>query len=267
MKNNRYKILVLSDLKDSTNSILKSSVSLAKMINGDVAFFHVKKATDVVENDSQLSAIRIINKLHTKTRSQIQYLIDAISKDYDIKISNNHAFGNVKNEITDYLQVNKPDIVVIGKRKSHPFNFTGDNITDFIIKTHNGAIMIASDENTFEPNKVFSLGLLNNIEKSINIEFAESLISHSTKPLKSFKIGKQPNVLNESEKSIENKTVEYVFEQTDNAINNLFKYLSKNNVDLLCLNRENEKNYMNTTKIDINQIINKMNISLLIARN
>ena len=73
MKNNRYKILVLSDLKDSTNSILKSSVSLAKMINGDVAFFHVKKATDVVENDSQLSAIRTINKLHTKTRSQIHF--------------------------------------------------------------------------------------------------------------------------------------------------------------------------------------------------
>ncbi len=82
MKNNRYKILVLSDLKNSTNSTLKSSVSLAKMINGDVDFFHVKKATDIVEYESQLSAIRTINKLHTTTSTEIQHLIDTISKDY-----------------------------------------------------------------------------------------------------------------------------------------------------------------------------------------
>ncbi len=269
MKNNRYKILVLSDLKNSTNSTLKSSVSLAKMINGDVDFFHVKKATDIVEYESQLSAIRTINKLHTTTNTKIQHLIDTISKDYDIKISHNHAFGNVKNEISEYIQVNKPDIVVIGKRKSNPFNFTGDNITDFVMKNHDGAIMIASDENTFEPNTTFSLGVLNDIEKSFNIEFADSLLSHSQKPLKSFKIGKQSKASSEKEKSIETKTVEFVFEQTDNAINNLFNYLSKNNINLLCLNREskNGKIEMDAMKIDINEIINKMNISLLIAGN
>ena len=269
MKNNRYKILVLSDLKNSTNSTLKSSICLAKMINGDVDFFHVKKAEDIVKNDSQLSAIRTINKLHTTTSTEIQHLINTISKNYDIKISHNHAFGNVKSEISEYIQVNKPDIVVIGKRKSNPFNFTGDNITDFVIKNHDGAIMIASDENTFEPNKNFSIGVLNDIEKSFNIEFADSLISHSQKPLKSFKIGKQSKALNEIEKSVERKTIEFVFEQTDNAINNLFNYLSKNNIGLLCLNREskNGKIDMEVMKIDINKIISKTNISLLIAGN
>jgi len=269
MKNNRYKILVLSDLKNSTNSTLRSGVSLAKMIDGDVDFFHVKKATEIVEGDSQLSAIRTINKLHITMSTKIQHLIDTVSKDYDIKISHTHAFGNVKSEISEYIQVNKPDIVVIGKRKSNPFNFIGDNITDFVMKNHDGAIMIASDENTFEPNKDFSLGVLNDIEKSFNIEFADSLISHSQKPLKLFKIGKQSKALSEKEKSIEKKTVEYVFEQSDNAINNLFNYLSKNSIDLLCLNREskNGKIDKDVIKIDINEIIYKMNISLLIAGN
>jgi len=269
MKNNRYKILLLSDLKNSTNSTLKSSVCLAKMINGDVDFFHVKRATEVVESDSQLSAIRTINKLHTTTSTEIQHLIDTISKDYDIKISHNHAFGNVKSEISEYIQANKPDIVVIGKRKSNPFNFTGDNITDFVMKNHDGAIMIASNKNTFEPNRNFSLGVLNDIEKSFNIEFADSLISHSQKPLKSFKIGKQSKALNVKEKSIEKETVEYVFEQSDSAIKNLFNYLSKNNIDLLCLNREskNGKIDVDVMKIAINEIISKMNVSLLIAGN
>jgi len=269
MKNKRYKILVLSDMKNSTNSTLKSGINLAKMINGDVHFFHVKRATDIVENDSQLSAIRTINKLHTTTSTEIQRLIETVSKNYDIKLSHNHAFGNVKSEIGEYIQVNKPDIVVIGKRKSNPFKFTGDNITDFVLKNHDGAIMIASDENTFEPNKLFSLGVLNDIEKSFNIAFADSLISHSQKPLKSFKIGKQSMALNETEKSIEKKTVDYVFEHNDNSVNTLFNYLAKNNINLLCLNREskNGKIDRDTMKIDIYEIISKMNISLLIAGN
>ena len=96
MKNNRYKILVLSDLKNTTKSTLKSSASLAKMINGEVSFFHVKKATEIVEGDSQLSAIRTINKLHTTTRSEIKNLVESVAKDYDVKINHHHAFGNVE---------------------------------------------------------------------------------------------------------------------------------------------------------------------------
>ena len=67
---------MLSVLKNSTNSTLKSSVSLAKMINGDVDFSHVKKATDIVENESQLSAIPFINKLHTTTNTERQHILN-----------------------------------------------------------------------------------------------------------------------------------------------------------------------------------------------
>ena len=113
----------------------------------------------------------------------------------------------------------------------------------------------------------FSLGVLNDVDKSFNMEFADILIDHSQKPLKSFKIVKQPKVLHTDENSAEKKTVEYVFEQNDNAISNLFNYVSKNNVNLLCLNREskNKKNDTDFVKIDINKVINKMNIPLLIA--
>ena len=61
----------------------------------------------------------------------------------------------LKSEISDYIKAHKPDIVVIGKRKSGPFNFAGDNITDLVMKSHDGAIMIASDENAFELNDLF----------------------------------------------------------------------------------------------------------------
>ena len=75
MKNNKYKILVLSDLKKSTSATLKTAVSLAKMIDGEIEFFHVKKPIDIVEKENQLSAIRTINENHTLIRKKIEKLL------------------------------------------------------------------------------------------------------------------------------------------------------------------------------------------------
>ena len=39
MENNKYKILVLSDLKDTASTTLKSTIGLAKMIDADIHCF------------------------------------------------------------------------------------------------------------------------------------------------------------------------------------------------------------------------------------
>ncbi len=72
MKKNKYKILVLADMKKSTSTVLKSAVSLAKMINGDIQMFYVRKPTDIVAKENQLSAMRTINKEYQKTEKKIQ---------------------------------------------------------------------------------------------------------------------------------------------------------------------------------------------------
>jgi len=72
---NNYKILVLSDLKSTSNTTLKSTISLAKMIGGDIEFFHAKKPTDVVKNENQLSAMRAINANYNETDKKIRDLV------------------------------------------------------------------------------------------------------------------------------------------------------------------------------------------------
>ena len=67
MKN---KILVLSDIDSSTKGILTNAVNLAKIIAGEVTLFCVKKATDIIENESQLSAMRTINEKFLKTDNE-----------------------------------------------------------------------------------------------------------------------------------------------------------------------------------------------------
>ncbi|GAA3593783.1 universal stress protein [Flavivirga amylovorans] len=265
----KYKILVLSDLKKSTNATLKSTVSLAKMINGDIEFFHVKKPSDIVEKESQLSAMRTINKEHFAIEKEIQTLITSISKDYGVNINYSFTYGNVKDEMRKYIKLNKPDIIVLGKRKPKPLNFISYGITNFILKEHNGVIMLADNDNILEPNNDISLGVLNGVEESFNLEFIEDLMNHSQKPLKSFKIVKgDSNTNSKADTDISKKMVEYVFETSDNIIDNLSNYVSKNNINLLCVNREKKNTVKNenTSASDIKTFMGKLNVSFLVTR-
>jgi len=265
MKNNKYKILVLSDLKNDANSILKNTISLAKMIHADIKLFHVKKPTDIVERESQLSAVRVINKEQVVTNKKIENLLGPIYKNYGININSNFAFGNIKHEIEKYVIAYQPDIIVLGKRKAKAIKFIGDNVTDFVLKIHKGAVMIVSNESDLEPEKELGLGFLNGKQQSFNMKFTEDLIGQTTRPLKSFSIVEKSNITSEKMISTSNKTIDYVFEKNENTIKNLSNYLIKNNVNLLCIERENSHDKSSNMTSEIKDIIDKVNVSLFLT--
>ena len=258
MKDNKYEILILSDLKKPTDVALKSAVSLAKMINANISLFYVKKPTDVVERESQLSAYRTINEQHSLTKKKIENVIDSISKSYDINIDYSYKFGNIKKEIGEHINKHNPDIIVLGKRNNNIINFIGDSITDFVLKTHKGIIMIAGNENNLEPNQKLSLGFLND-NSEMETEFEKSILANSQKPLKTFRFVKKNDTPRKSETIIGVNTIDYVFDRNDNAINNLSNYLSKNNINLLYLNNGN------LLRAELKEFINKLNVSLLLS--
>ena len=266
MKKKQYKIVVLSDLTKSSAAILKNAVSVAKIINGRIEIFSVKKPTDIVKMDNQLSAMRTINSEHKAINKKMRNLATSISQEYDVGITYSFAFGNVKSEIEEYLAEQKPDVVVLGKRKSKTFNLMGDGITDFILNRYNGTIMIAPHNNKLEPNKEVTLGMLNNPKPSSNLEFAEDLMQHAQKPLKSFKIIKSTVSSQKQPLPEGRKTIEYVFEYSDNIIKNFSTYLSKNNINLLCMNRINKQSRAtrHLTASDVKEVMGKLNVSLLI---
>jgi len=265
MKQKTYKILVLSDLKNSVNSALNNSVSLAKMINADVDFFHVKKATEIVETDNQLSAKRTINRVHFDIDKKIEKLVKPFITNHDLKINTIFSFGNVKDEILKRIEKSQPDIIVLGQRKGNAFKILGDNMANFILKNYNGTILIASEKNGLEPQKELALGVLNSVEESFNISFANELMSHTKKPLKAFKIVEK--TANQGENLGNREIIEYVFEKNDNTVNNLSNYLKKNKINLFCLNREdtiaNGKSKAMTSQFK--DVINKLDVSLLLS--
>ena len=144
-------------------------------MDADINFLYIKKPSDVVQKDNQLSAMRTINQEYFSIDKKIKDLIAPISKDYSVHINHTFIIGNLKNEIEQYIDENKPDIIVLGKRKSKMINIIGDNITQFILKKYKGIIVISDETNPLEPNSEVSLGLFNKIES--NNVFLESVFN------------------------------------------------------------------------------------------
>ena len=256
MKNNKYKILVLSDLKEGTNIAIKNAVSLSKIISADIELFYVRKPTDIVERESQLSAMRTINQEYLVIERNIKKILEPISKSY--------AFGNVKSEIKDYIEASQPDIIVLGQRVSNPFQLRGTSITSFLLKEYEGIIVISSNNNSLIPNEKVALGVLNGSKKMLDTEFFKELIPHSKTPLKSFKIINSQKENGKTPRLNKKEMVEFVFEKNINSITTLSKYLVKNKINLLCVNRV--KNTQNSIESPLKEVVNKLNISLLISR-
>lgn len=267
MKSKTYKILALSNLNDSTETILKSTISLAKIINGEIHLFYVKQPTELIQMENQLSAKRTINREQIVTDKKIQNIVQPFIDQYEVKIGYSFAFGNIKEEIENVINEYKPDIVVLGKRKPKSMALFGDSIIQFVLKKHNGYIMITADENPIEPNKHISLGFLNGLEEAFNLEFANDLLEHIQKPMKAFKLVKNTKVDNQEKLPRNEKIVEYVFEHRDGALQNVSNYLSKSKVNLLCVDRTQEQSKGKTNHVitDVKEAINEFNVSVLLS--
>ncbi|WP_439153145.1 universal stress protein [Winogradskyella sp.] len=262
MINKAYRILVLSDLKSASKSLLNSSVEIAKIINGEIEVFHVKKPTEIVESESQLSAVRTISEQSVKTHKKLKLLTESLSQKHNIKVKYKYAFGNVKQEIKHHIKTTNPDIIVVGKRKQNLLSFVGDDITDFVLQNFNGSVLIAANENAIEYDKDLSLGIFQSIENSSNKELTESFINYSKQPIKTFKISDTSTSEISSQLLGDKKSIEYVFDSNPNAIQTISDYTSKHKINLLCLDRNNE--FLKKSKYT-KDLINRVNVSLLVT--
>ncbi|MEP2056764.1 MAG: universal stress protein [Maribacter litoralis] len=264
----KYKIVVFSNLKESLGNTLKSTFNLAKMLHGEIAIFHVKKTTDVVTKDSHLSAIRSLNSEYIGMDNEINSIVTTYSNDFGVPLTYSCAIGNLKNEIASYIEKEKPDFIVLEKKKSKLFNILGDNLIAFVLKKHSGPIFLTDEQNVLDIENDLSLGVLSNAEETSIAELTEDLLHYSKKPLKSFKILMDPNTVLKSTSPKTRKEVEFVFESNDNSIKNLSNYVAINKINLLCINRtSNKKDKTNkslSSPTNINAIINNVHVPLIL---
>ena len=167
MKNNKYKILVLSDLKDKSNQVLSYAAKLSNEIDASLEFFYAKSAAEISQIENPFLVISTIRDTCNKIDREVKHLVTPISKENNTKIKTTFAFGNVKNEIKNFIKTSQPDMIILGERKQRRFNFLGDNITQLVHKNFEGVVFVATEKNVLDSKgnvSLDNLGLKNNIE-------------------------------------------------------------------------------------------------------
>ncbi|GLR19408.1 universal stress protein [Portibacter lacus] len=265
MKNKKYKIAVFTDLKKSASETIKSTLKLAKIINGDIEVFNVKSLVEIIKRDNQLTAVRSLKDQHILTRQKLIKLIEPINEESNIDVKFSFAFGNVKKELASFIDQNQPDIIVLGKRRPKLINFIGDSITDFVLQKHPGLIMIADQKNTLKDSNELTLGLLNSRKESFSSELVENLMEKTEMPLRSFKVLQHEEDLRESNPLNTKKAIEYVFEQNDQAVNSISNYLSRSKVNLLFVKRNDAEKNKSNDNSRVKKLIAKSDVSILFA--
>jgi len=258
--NHKYRISVLLDLSKSAELVLKNTVQLAKKINGSIEVFHVKPA-DIIKGDSQLSAIRTLHQDDRITRAKLEEIINSIGKEENLRIDYKLEYGNVKNRVRDYLVAKKPDILVLGKRKSK-IGILGESITDFVINHANTNILILGDDDKLHSFQDISVGIFGNDLKDSDLAILQDLKRDSQKPVRLFNI-KEAETTDEPKTYPWQETISYVFAKGTNALDGLTSYVGKTDTELLCIPKSKKRGFAFKTSTEI-EVLRKTKVPLLI---
>ena len=250
----KYRISVLLDMSKSSAFVLTSALELAKQIGGSLEVFHVNpnyslnggNGTKIEDYDS--------------SQAQIKELIINMGKQEQLSISYKLERGNVKHRVRDYLAMYKPDILVLGRRRPR-FGFFFESITDFVInQTRSTNVLILGEDDKFHTFKDISLGFFGDELKESDLEVIMDLTRNSEQPVRHFNISKDS-----PEKHVFplHNSVSYQFPKGVNALDGLVSYVSRTNIQLLCVPKKAGQRVMLTSN-PIKAVIRKTKIPLLI---
>tara|TARA_R110000868_G_scaffold343120_6_gene604198 strand:+ start:1006 stop:1857 length:852 start_codon:yes stop_codon:yes gene_type:complete len=265
MERNKHKIALFTVLQGDISGVLKSAASLAQMINGEIEVLNVTKPTAVIGKDNQLSAMRSLNREYILTEKRMKDILSPIIDNYGVPVKYSSTFGNVKNEIDRYLRENNPDIIVLGRHKSKHFNTAENRIINFVLSVFKGTVLIVPHDKGLEPGMKLGIGALNCSEAVFNSSFTEELFLHAKSVLKSFNIVESSNVLPQTGSSLGRKTINYVFDNNENTVNNLPVYLSISNIDLLFLDGGKKEKEDISRLLTLYDMVRKSDINLLVT--
>ncbi|MBD3661712.1 MAG: hypothetical protein HUJ11_05995 [Arenibacter algicola] len=265
MKKNKHKIAIFTDLQGDISSLIKSAVSLAQVIKGEIEILKVTKPSAVIGKENQLSAMRSLNREYILTDKKMKDILSPIIDNYGIPVNYSSTFGNIRNEIDRYLRENNPDIIVLGRHKSKHFNTAENRIINFVLGVFKGTVLIVSHDKGLEPGMKISIGSLNCSEAVFNSSFIDELFLHANSTLKAFNIVESSDVLPQKGSSIGRKTINYVFDHNENTVNNLPVYLSISNIDLLLLDRGIKEKDDISRLLNTYDMVRKSDINLLVT--
>lgn len=261
MKAQHNKILTLIDIEEPIQTIIKSTINIAKTFDADVKFLYVKKAADLTRTENQLAVMRTMAE-EQKAIETFKKVLQRMQRRNQVRLDYVISEGPIKKTIPSEIRSYQPDLVVLGKRKPSVYRLIGKQVTELVLKNFDRPVLITHPTEVLEIKESLSLGVLNDLKSIKDNDLTNALIGHSKEPIKLFSItdGSEPTKSSELENS---RTISYSFENNQNAINNLTSYVHRNNVNLLFLGRvDNEKPDNN---VKVKDVLKRVNTSMLMV--
>ena len=256
----KYHISVLMDSSRASQIALTNAVQLAKTLNGRVEAFFAKAPVDVVKFDNQLSAMRAIHEDNRKSKNRLDKMIKAISEQENLPISFKIGHGNVKSAVRSYVNAQKPDILVLAKRKRSVANLVSNGVTDFALNESPAHVLIVGEDDKFHSFADLSLGVFGNTLEEKGFEIVNDLKRNSCKPVRLFNI-KSDEGIQELESKLK-QTVSYVFSEGANAADGLASYVNRTNTQLFCVPKRHRKGRSAQTAAT-KQVLRKLSVPIL----
>lgn len=264
------------DKSKASSKILKDAVKFAKIIEGSIDIFQVEPPTNVVKYDNQITIMRDIDEERFKQEMVLKEIVSSIKNEEGLPVICNFTFGNVKNEIKNHIEKTKPDIVVLGKRKKKVVGLLGDQITEDIINSFTGSVLISGNTKGLSSFENQSIGFFNTIDGIEKIALVNDLKEHTKKPLKFFKtlsdeeLRSKKEVLEKmKEQELKKNAIVYEFDANNNNGTEMASFISKNNLALLCVHKNVDENSSLKGKLAkiITKTIEKINVPVLVLNN
>jgi len=266
-----YNYLVLTDFSEASYSALKYTISLAKLIKGNIHICHIANPSNIVKNDNQVAAMRDVNSETEKIGKKIGAIVEMIIAE-GINAIPYCSIGNIIYEFKELTNQLKPDVVILGKKKENP-KLSG-KITSYLMNEYLGSLLIVKEDKIFQNGTKISVACNNNIFDLYDPKLIFSLNNQTKLPLKLLNI-KQKNDSNQKitipqtwrESSYEiDESIQ--LEQNTTIVDSLLQHIINNDTELLCIGRDKSRNYLqrifSSSPSTLKDVVNKIDTPILV---
>ena len=240
-----YNYLVLTDFSEASYNALKYTISLAKLIKGDIHVCHIANPGTIVKEDSQVAAIRELDLETKKIKNKIGAIVEMIMAE-GINAIPYCAIGNIITEFKEYSETIKPDVVIIGKKVGRP-KLSG-KISSYLMNEYKGSLLIIGEDSIFQNNTNISIACTEMPFDQYDPNLIFSLNNQTEAPVKFLKFNsnssdkiKVPSTWRESSYEIDQKIQ---FAHNGQLVPAIIEHIAENNTELFCIGRGKQKNYL-----------------------
>jgi nucleotide-binding universal stress UspA family protein len=267
-------ILVATDFSTCASNAMAYAMELAKILKLDICAVHAIGSTEGINNNTY-NALYIEDYYNNKKEALSAWANAFKNKEEfkDISVSANCEVGSVSTVITNYIEKNPVELLVMGTMGSTGISgLFGSNANVMVEKTKTPTLIIPL-ETKFSTNPVITLATdySSNLSSTDVNALNELILAFGSDKLNVLNILESPEWKtneageNSLKQLIHNTQFEFKYISEDSPVEGIMNYITSNGTDILCVVKHHHNLiYRIFNRSTINQVMNRSIKAILV---